>query len=156
MGSALALASVTILFKTADWGLHLHHYFLGICGYFGARGNSRVAAIARALCLGVFINGFTLWGEYTYLALWAAGEGWEPPTGVIETEGSSSGVMWTAAEVALGHRSVLLSWAMGDDVFTDNCSLPVIPPSSDEVFVVEMNHIEVYRGFQRSHNFTLP
>merc|ERR1712032_357461 len=90
-----------------------------------------------------------------------AGEGWSPPTGVIDygdVDASPSQVFFSAAEAGPAPRTVLLAWALQADIEANNCSLPVKPPvaSADNVFLVEMNHLEVYRGSERWRYFALP
>merc|ERR1712032_768130 len=90
-----------------------------------------------------------------------AGEGWSPPTGVIDygdVNASPSQVFFSAVEVGSAPRTVLLSWALQADIEANNCSLPVKPvaASADNVFLVEMNHLEVYRGSERWRYLSLP
>eukprot|EP00927_Polykrikos_kofoidii_P078718 TRINITY_DN75533_c0_g1_i1.p1 TRINITY_DN75533_c0_g1~~TRINITY_DN75533_c0_g1_i1.p1 ORF type:complete len:661 (-),score=36.56 TRINITY_DN75533_c0_g1_i1:3-1985(-) len=152
---------LTILFETKGWGLHLHHYFIGAVCYLGSRGPSRVAIVVRAVCLGVFVEGLATWGDPAGIPIWSEGEGALGLTRKANVKSSgnmSSSVVWTSVDLLGGAGGgVHLSWALISDLERSSCSLPVVSTASEgSVFVVEMNHVEVYRGSNRSWTFRFP
>jgi len=160
--AAVLVVLLTLLFSLAGWGLHLHHYFLGLLGYLGARGNSRPATLTRALCLGVLINGLSHWGDTPGIPIWSEGSGWYPPQGNIDTDAQGvdgNQVVFIAADGRMNGSEVLLKWALMKDLRASNCSDPpefLNGSIGEPVFVLEMNHIEIYRGGSRSLASKLP
>ncbi|CAJ1437190.1 unnamed protein product [Effrenium voratum] len=155
---ATAVVGLTLIFSTSGWGLHLHHYFIGLMGYLGSRGRSRWSAVARALCLGALINGLSHWGETYEIPIWTQGAGWYPHTGQINAGGwgHEEQVIFTAAERVNNSDQILLRWALVRDLSASNCSLSTYQAQDSSIFVVEMNHIEIYRGPARSVVAPLP
>ncbi|CAE7519573.1 unnamed protein product [Symbiodinium natans] len=147
---AVGIILLTLVFSTSGFGLHLHHYFVALAAYFGSRGRSRVTAVARALCLGALINGLSHYGETYDLPLWYEGLGWYPPTGEVNVGawGQGDQVIFTAAEATNVPDEVLLRWGLVRDLGASNCT-EGYDPDDGTIFVVEMNHIEIYRGPSR-------
>mmetsp|Transcript_145661 Transcript_145661/g.369646 ORF Transcript_145661/g.369646 Transcript_145661/m.369646 type:complete len:731 (-) Transcript_145661:35-2227(-) len=176
-----ALLLITILITPAGCNLHLHHYFVGLMGWLAARGNSRAAMVARALSLGAIINGICLFG---ILPMWDVGHGWYPTNAVIDSGSAGTSVQWTGVEAgrvdANGTATELhLSWALVRGLDTNGCSggprsdlvandlnSSVLDandwnpwaqaPAASPRFVLEMNHVEVYRGASTSFTVPLP
>mmetsp|Transcript_5927 Transcript_5927/g.18357 ORF Transcript_5927/g.18357 Transcript_5927/m.18357 type:complete len:374 (-) Transcript_5927:51-1172(-) len=163
LASLLAVALLSALFAAGGWGLHIHHYFTGMIGYLLSRGTSRVAAVMRAVALGAFIHGLCIWGQPLGIPIWSEGTGtYHMFQGEIETSAQSGAgdgagsVMWTGAQGQQGGDRVALSWALWGDL-RRNCSQPLGEPAAGSpVYVVEMNHVEVYRGPHRSISVRLP
>lgn len=141
---------LTLVFSTSNFGLHLHHYFVALLAYLGSRGRSRWTAMARALCLGALINGLSHYGETYELPIWYEGLGWYPPSGNVNTGswGDGEQVIFTAAEAANVSDEVLLRWSLVRDLSAGNCT-EGYDPKDGTIFVVEMNHVEIYRGPDR-------
>jgi len=157
LGRVLAIFAtiigLTLIFSSAGWGLHLHHYFIALLCYLGSRGRSRLTCVARALCLGAVINGLSHWGETDQIPIWTEGSGWYPPSGEISSGawGRGEQVIFTAAEATNNADEILLRWGLYKDLGASNCSLATYEPEEDgTIFVVEMNHVEIYRGPGRS------
>ena len=152
---AVLIIVLTLIFSTSGWGLHLHHYFIALFCYVASRGSSKCSALARALCLGALINGLAFWGETYEIPIWAEGEGWYPPSGDVDMAafGNYNQVLFTAAERVNESDNILLRWAFVKDLSASNCSLDNVDVQDGSIFVVEMNHIEIYRGPARSLRF---
>ncbi|CAK0893888.1 unnamed protein product [Prorocentrum cordatum] len=153
LACVIATVLLTLLFSTQDYGIHLHHYFVGLLGYLAARGPSRTAAVVRALSLGAFINGMARWGEPAGIPIWSVGAGRYPTAGTVDTSSLGAAVLWTDVGAVAEERAVRLSWAPADEVDGSSCSAA---GEEGPQVVVEMNHVEVYRGHDRSQVFPLP
>ncbi|CAE7876961.1 unnamed protein product, partial [Symbiodinium sp. KB8] len=57
-------------------------------------------------------------------------------------------VIFTAAEAANVSDEVLLRWSLVRDLSAGNCT-EGYDPKDGTIFVVEMNHVEIYRGPDR-------
>lgn len=152
---AMLIVVLTLIFSTSGWGLHLHHYFIGLFCYIASRGRSTCSALSRALCSGALINGLAFWGETYEVPIWAEGAGWYPPSGNVDMSafGNYDQVIFTAAERVNESDDILLRWAFVKDLGSSNCSLDSLDVQDGSIFVVEMNHIEIYRGSARSLRF---
>lgn len=151
---AIGILSIFVS-KTTRWGLHLHHYFMGLLGYLGARGDSKVAVVVRAISLGSFINGLSLWGQQLSLPIWSASDALVIPTTKVElylTFPTMPALLWTqAAMVSTG--MVYLSWASQWQL-DSNCQ--TFFQNSQSTYVVEMNNVTMYRGPLQSTAISLP
>lgn len=67
--------------------------------------------------------------------------------------GNYDQVIFTAAERVNESEDILLRWAFVKDLGSSNCSLDSLDVQESSIFVVEMNHIEIYRGSARSLRF---
>jgi hypothetical protein len=150
LAGVIAIVLFTLLFSTQNYGIHLHHYFVGLVGYLAARGPSRTAAVVRALSLGAFINGMARWGEPTGIPIWSL----DPITETVATSGpTGDSIQWTDVNALVHKRAVQLWWAPASEIEEGNCS---VAGEEGPQVVVEMNHVEVYRGHKRSQVFPLP
>eukprot|EP00929_Paragymnodinium_shiwhaense_P022884 TRINITY_DN14482_c0_g1_i4.p1 TRINITY_DN14482_c0_g1~~TRINITY_DN14482_c0_g1_i4.p1 ORF type:complete len:507 (-),score=63.36 TRINITY_DN14482_c0_g1_i4:275-1657(-) len=161
-GSSGVVLVLTILFALRGFGLHLHHYFVGLVGYMLSRGHSRVAAICRALCLGLFLDGIAGWGDPSGIPIWSKGSGWSPDIGgtasaAFSSELSNESLLWTSATSSDDGESISLTWASKGELLESECMLPmVLNASQDNIYVLELNHVELYRGPARSVTVTFP
>jgi hypothetical protein len=149
LAGVIAIVLLTLLFSTQNYGIHLHHYFIGLVGYLAARGPSRTAAVVRALSLGAFINGMARWGEPTGIPIWS----FDPIAETVATSAAGDSIQWTDVNALVHERAVRLWWAPASEIEEGNCS---VAGEEGPQVVVEMNHMEVYRGHSRSQVFPLP
>jgi len=159
LSAAAAIIIMTLIFSTADWGLHIHHYFISLTGYLFARGRSRLATAFRAFCLGAFVNGLVRWGRPEDIPIWHPGSGWLPDSGKVDAAAVAASraarVVWTAVDVLAGGK-VTLAWGLVGDLQKSCDNPPQATGDAAPVYVVEMNHVEVYRGHSTSWTFALP
>lgn len=160
VSSGISIIILTLIFSTVNWGLHLHHYFSSSVGFLFARGTSRTARLFRAFCLGAIINGLCRWGRPADIPIWQEGSGWLPDQGEVDSGAKytdhSRQVLWTGVELMPNSYAVNLSWARYDNLRRSCSRPPQAPVADDEVYVVEMNHVEVYRGKNTSWTFPFP
>lgn len=160
LGGTTATVILSLIFSTVDWGLHLHHYFTSLIGYLFARGRSRPAMIFRAFCLGALVDGICRWGQPQNLPIWSEGSGWLPDTGEIDAASRAAKrdmmVLWTGVDLHASNREVTLSWSLLGDLRERCLNQSRATNETAPVFVVEMNHIEVYRGPNLSWTFAFP
>jgi hypothetical protein len=160
----LAVVMLSLLFATSNFSFHLHHYFFGLMGCLFFRGNSRIAAVMRALCLGSFINGIAFWGFADNLPIWSHSPGdaegltpWRKsstpnytafasPKGrpsLTQLQGSNSNTTLTISWTHLnsGDQFTRLEWCkrLAGERFISGYA-------PDRAWVLEMNNIEIYRG----------
>lgn len=78
---------------------------------------------------------------------------WSPTPSDDWAFGNYDQVIFTAAERVNESDDILLRWAFVKDLGSSNCSLDSLDVQDGSIFVVEMNHIEIYRGSARSLRF---
>jgi len=172
---ALAVVLLSVLFATSDFSFHLHHYFLGLLGCLFFRGNSRIAAMMRAIFLGSFLNGIAIWGYADNLPIWshipADGKGLTPwresslpnYTAFAPPEGGPPA--WTQFTGSDSNMTLTISWTHASSL---NLNLPrwdwcerlegersMSAYGPGRVWVLEMNNIEIYRGRSHSMSFNI-
>lgn len=76
-----------------------------------------------------------------------------PTAETVDTRAAGAYVYWTDVDAFADERAVRLSWAPASEIEDGNCS---VAGAEGPQVVVEMNHVEVYRGKGRSQIFPLP